>query len=352
MPENRKKIGWIVPRGTVELTGTQTGSNLASVRYRALIPMRELAARGHEVTLMPIDAQTPLDNLDALGRLDTLVLSKNRDILDLHGIDLLGVDLHGQIIDRVRARGGKIVYDLCDDQFDDPVRGPQFLSRIHQADAVVAATASLADTVAARAGRTATTIADPFEGPKGAARWAPGTDRLNVLWFGHWSNLDTLEALIPELLDFGARRPLQLTVVTITGNDLRQEFKQFNQRHRHQLSLRYVRWSVEATWNALVQTDVVVIPQWTDRRAQLAKSPNRLVESFRAGRFVVANPIPAYREFGEWAAITDRISDGLEWAMTHQGLIQPRIAKAQDYIEAHYSPRVIADQWENVLTRL
>lgn len=347
MPENRKTIGWIVPRSTVELAGTQTRSNWASVRYRVLIPMRELAARGHEVTLLPIDAQTPLDSLDALGRLDTLLLSKNLEILDLHGLDL-----QKQIIGRVRARGGKIVYDLCDDHLDDPVRGPQILSKIHQADAVVAATESLADTVAAKAGRTATTITDPFEGPKGAAQWAPGTDRLNVLWFGHWSNLDTLDALIPELLDFGAKRPTQFTVVTITENDLRKEFKQFNQRHRHQLSLRYVRWSVEATWNALAQTDVVVIPQWTDRRAQLAKSPNRLVESFRAGRFVVANPIPAYLEFGEWAALTDRISDGLEWAMTHQDLIQPRVAKAQDYIEAHYSPRVIADQWENLLMQL
>lgn len=38
----------------------------------------------------------------------------------------------------------------------------------------------------------------------------------------------------------------------------------------------------------------------------------------------------------------------LEWTMNHQDQLQSHISRAQDYIEAHYPPRVISDQCENV----
>ena len=213
----------------------------------------------------------------------------------------------------------------------------------------VASTPMLAEAIAARTGRLASVIAEPFEGAKAAARWAPGANRMNLLWFGHWANLDTIEKAVPALLDYGAKHPLALTVVTIAQTDLLRRFKQFNQHHRHRLSLRYVAWSLEATWRELGATDIVVIPQNMSERTRIAKSPNRLIESIWAGRFVVASPIPSYAEFGEWAALHEDICEGLDWALAHEDAVVPRIKAGQDYIATHYSPSVIADRWEDAL---
>ena len=339
MPATTRKIVWVVPSWAIDVTGDHPLSMVASVRYRVLIPMRELAARGHDVTVLPIDSEAQLDRLRDLGGVDVIVIWKFSAV----------PGLFRTVIEIAHAKGAKVAYDLCDDHFDHPTFGPLYLSTCRSADLVVAATPMLADTIATRTGRIASVIPEPFEGPKAAARWAPGADRMNLLWFGHSVNLDTIESAVPKLVDYGAKRPLALTVVTISKTDLLGQFKQFNQRHRHRLSLRYVEWSLEATWRELGATDIVVIPQNMSDRARIAKSPNRLIESMWAGRFVVASPIPSYVEFGEWAALFEDTCEGLDWVLAHQDALEPRIKGGQDYIAAHYSPSVIADRWEEAL---
>ena len=339
MPAAAKKIVWIVPSGLVDVTGEHPISALASVRYRALIPMREFAARGYEVTLLQVDSEAQLDRLKNLGGVDVVVLWKFSD----------PPALFQRVIEIAHAKGALVVYDLCDDYFDHPTFGPLYLSTCRSADVVVGATPLLAETIAARTGRIASIIPEPYEGPKGAARWAPGAERLKLLWFGHASNFASIQSVVPKLLDYGAKRPLALTVVTYSQADPTRQFKQFNQRHRHRLSLRYVEWSLAATWRELGDTDIVVIPQNTDSSARAAKSPNRLIESMWAGRFVVASPVPSYAEFGEWATLHEDICEGLDWALAHQDVLESRIQGAQDYIATHYSPGAIADRWEDAL---
>jgi glycosyltransferase involved in cell wall biosynthesis len=304
--------------------------------------MREFEVRGYEVTLVPIEKSATLEAFDSLGRFDVVVLWKYAGTLGMHE----------QIVAATRRLGIALVYDVCDDYSENELFGPEFLTTIRDAPIVVAASRALADMILEKTGRTATVISEPFEGPRGSARWEPAGDRLKLLWFGHWANRSTLDAMIPDLLAFGARRPLSLSIVTKAESDLGKAFKQFNQSHRHRLSMRYIEWSPEALWRALADADAVVIPQQISDKVRNAKSPNRLVESMWAGRFVVASPIPAYREFGAWAALHERMSDGLEWALAHGDELRGRIAEAQKYIESRYSPSAIGDLWEGVLKPL
>ena len=55
-------------------------------------------------------------------------------------------------------------------------------------------------------------ISDPYEGPRGEAAWQPSPDRLKLLWFGHPSNLNTLQGLLAELVEIGRKWPVQLTL--------------------------------------------------------------------------------------------------------------------------------------------
>lgn len=313
---------------------------MASIRYRVLIPMRELAARGHDVTVLPVDSEAQLDRLRNLGGVDVIVIWKFSEV----------PGLFQRVIEIAHAKGAKVAYDLCDDHFDHPTIGPLFMGSCRSADLVVASTPMLADTIATKTGRIARVVPESFEGPKAAARWAPSAGRLNLLWFGHSVNLDTIESVIPKLVEYGAKRPLAFTVVTIAQIDLLSQFKQFNWRHRNRLSLRYVEWSLEATWRELGATDVVVIPQNMSDRAKIVKSPNRLIESIWAGRVVVASPIPSYVEFSQWAVLREEICEGLDWVLAHQETLEPRIKGGQDYIAASHSPSVIADRWEDALS--
>lgn len=140
-----------------------------------------------------------------------------------------------------------------------------------------------------------------------------------------------------------------IAYVTEAENDLSTEFKKSNQVHRHRLTLRYAKWSTDCLWRSLQEADLVVIPQVMNDKTRNAKSSNRLVESMWAGRFVVANPIPSYQEFGDWAILDERISDGLSLALTRQESLTKRIVEAQGHIETNYSIRAIGARWESAL---
>ena len=84
----------------------------------------------------------------------------------------------------------------------------------------------------------------------------------------------------------------------------------------------------------------------------LAKSPNRIIESLCAGRFVVAQPIPSYLEFSAWGWIGEDIAGGIGWMLDNPAAIGPRIAIAQQHIAAIYSAKRISADWDNVCRQL
>ena len=75
-----------------------------------------------------------------------------------------------------------------------------------------------------------------------------------------------------------------------------------------------------------------------------AKSGNRLIEAVRAGKFVVAEPLPAYEEFAEWMWVGD-LREGVEWALGNEKECLKRVRKAQKYVQKHYSMEVIGPKW-------
>ncbi len=269
------------------------GLEVASTRYRIVIPAMELQRLGHEVTK---DAPIIVYNKGSVSQ----------EVLDLYP---------------------KKVYDICDDNIDCPERGAEYRAHLANANAVTCNSDAMRYIVHQKANRIATVIPDPYEHPEWEPSWGEG-----LMWFGHWTNLKTL-----------ARTGLEGVTVLTNMDGVPDHYP----AAKAAAKTGFKRWSPEAMDEAFRSHAIVVIP--TGRG--IAKSANRLIESVRAGKFVVAEPLPAYEEFAEWMWVGD-LREGVEWAKQNRKSCLERVRACQDYIRDRYSPRTIGLKWERVLSSI
>jgi len=76
------------------------------------------------------------------------------------------------------------------------------------------------------------------------------------------------------------------------------------------------------------------------------KSPNRFTESVWAGRFVVANSLPAYESLAGAGWVGEDLTDGVRWMLAGPQEALARIRAGQAQIEREYSPDAIAERWK------
>lgn len=261
--------------------------NLASCRYRILIPASHF--NDHEIF---VDTEPEPDS-------DIVVFCKHYD----------------QNVAIASKCDGMTVYDICDDHFSDEYR-VQYKHMCRIVDVVTCNSEAMAARIKEVTGRTAYVIPDPYEMPRAEPKFAPG-ETPKLLWFGHSSNLEPLAtvSLVGEL-----------EIVT-------------NCEPRIDGPVTYTTYSQGAVLAAMQRADMVIIPQ-----NRPCKSANRLIESLRQGRFVVASDIPAYREFEQYAYIGD-VSDGIKWALQHPAEALERVRRGQEYIAKHYTPEIIGKRW-------
>lgn len=330
-----RRICWIA-FSTLEKCGDIFYSPFASTRYRVLIPARWLEARGYSQTI--VSAEQPEAALSAVTSADVVIFSKSNQ------------PFNEEILAAAQRAGAKVIVDLCDQKFGPGAEGEHYRAMAARADGLVANTREMATAIRAATSREAAVIGDPYEGPKGEPewKWQPGR-RIEALWFGHPSNLDTLDFLMPQLAMLWKREPLNLRVCTVGSQALGETIGKFNSHFGNAVMVQFVPWSTEQVWQELSKTDLVLLPSRVGMGHKDVKSPNRLVESVWAGRFALASPLPAYQPFAEWLRLGDDFCGGLDWVLSHPSEIIPRICAAQEYVAAHYSPDVIGKQWEAVI---
>ncbi len=259
-------------------------ATVASARLRAIIPQRELMMLGVEP-----------------GR-DVLVIGK-----------------HDWDWEKETAGFKKVVYDVCDDHFEDELAA-HYLDACARADAVTCNSREMARRIKAMTGRDAWVIVDPFEAPEGRARVGE-----SLLWYGFAGNIRDLAPWLDRL----AGRPL-----TVVSNV---------QAGEGPGGMRCVTWSPAAMDAEFARAGLVIIP--TGNR--LCKSGNRAVEAIRRGLFPVCGYLPAYADLGVWVGPID---DGGEWALSHRDEVIQRIEAAQRYVRWQFNPARIAKEWLHVLS--
>lgn len=211
---------------------------------------------------------------------------------------------------RAKREGRRVLVDYCDDHFERAEYGVL----LHLADAVICASAVLADRVRAlRPDIGVTVIAEPYEFPERL----PHAQRAGVLWFGHAVNAAGYRRAV-ELL-----YPYPVTAVSnLPGT---------------------IPWSLEMLASAFAQCGIVVLPQMAPH-----KTANRAVEAIRQGCAVVAEPHPSLKGFP--GLYIGGLSEGVAWVMAHPEMANHRTRLAQQYVRDRFSPTTIAAQWAAVLS--
>lgn len=311
-------------------------SAMASARYRLAIPAQMLIQFGHCVTVKTLKdiEREPGEVLEFGKGFDLVILPKV-----FHPLSL-------QLMVTARQNGARTIYDLCDNHFSDSRNGRFLRELLLRADGVVCSTPAMADLIAAETGRRAEVIGDPVEGPLGSMNNNPNAGAFRIAWFGHPVNLDTLQAQLPDLSELARAIPLSLTVVTDANSGFDVFTEYFNQQEKSSLRLRFVSWSLQATWQELQACDAVIIPSFVDDGRKSVKSANRVTESLHAGRAVVAHALRSYVEFAEWIWLGDSLADGVAWTAQNREKVAERTRAGQAYTYSHYSPTVIGQQWE------
>lgn len=173
--------------------------------------------------------------------------------------------------------------------------------------------------------------------------------RIHLLWFGHPSNLESLLSALPELEQLARELPLHLECVTQPGTKLASVLTSHGAEFSSPLRISFTPWSLDATQQALMRCDAVLLPQLFQDRTKRAKSNNRMIDSLNAGRFVIAHPLPAYEDLKEYAWVGDSLGEGLRWLLRHPDEALRRLERGQAYVAKHHSLEALGRFWQDAL---
>jgi len=361
-------VDWLIYSGSVGTGAAGLQSNVASVRYRMLVPMQALQSSGHEMRIVNIDADTAKSTVANALAGEVIVISKIM-APSVEAFSRLS-EATFDVVAGARVRGQRVIADVSDNHFEHPIFGAHFRSLVNEVDLVVASTPGMAGIIAQHTPRPIQVISDPYEGPRGVVRFAPPAQRtrglfkqtvralfrreaahakLRLLWFGHGSNLDTLVDAIPEVTRLAARYIVNLHVVTAEQTNAAKLCETLTEAHAPLCTFHFSPWSAQTTWRALEACDVVIIPSKVNDSRKSIKSPNRLIEGLWAGRLVCSHPLPSYEEFRSYAWVGADLVAGIEESIANAASARRKIAAGQEYVAAHYSPAAIGRAWEAAL---
>lgn len=269
---------------------------------------------------------------------------------------------------RLKDRGKKVIFDICDNHFYNPyglktfqIVREQLLKMLGIADLVVASTPTLAEVLVKEANSNfvPAVIGDAVEEnepPYAEKRWwqrfskenirSPGIS--NVLWFGihggenaPYGMLDLLNRK-DALIELNRKYPFQLMVVS----DSREKFE----RHIKALPLRtlYVEWGSRPFSEILRESDLNIIPISVNPFT-LCKTNNRLATALFAGVPTVADEIPSYRDLAPYCVLNDW-ENGLRLYLEDETAGRTHTRAAREYILERYTIKQVGDAWEKYLS--
>lgn len=312
-----------------------TDPTVASVRYRCLIPVAVLQARGFPVAVYREEDR---------DRYTGVIFSKQYD------------REHQALAKQLKARGASVILDLCDNHFYNP-EGLSSYRRLREdllvmiglADLVVCSTESLADIVQQEAGlpERPWVVGDLVESLAEQDHALSGM-KPYLLWFGiHGAPnapcgmLDILR-LAALLERMNREHPFELVVVS---ND-RKKYDS------HIAPLRfptlYREWETNQFPHLLAGAVGAIIPI-TPNPFTLSKTHNRLTTALAAAVPVVADGIPSYREFAPYAYL-DRWEEGLDQILKGNPSALQMAKAGREYVRERWSPEAVAVRWESVLS--
>lgn len=332
------RVTWVTCAAIVRQPDGNLTCDLASARYRLLLPLQHMDRR-HSHTIVTIMGEETNEQALQGMQADVVIFSKSFS------------DANEALMNIAQQNGARCFFDVCDNHFDTPgAIGEHYRHMADMADQIVCNTHDMAEIIARHSKKPCTVIDDPYESVRREPRFAPEPGKLNLLWFGHPSNLNSLQACLTTLGGSAERRGMQLNVTLLTQivPGLNEFAEQLTSAYSASLHVKVEPWSLPRQWELLAACDAVIIPTLATERT-LTKSANRMVESLNCGRAVLAGTLPAYEQFSPWVWIGEDFGEGLDWLRMQHSKIPLLIGQAQRYISESFSPSVIAARWEQLI---
>jgi hypothetical protein len=362
------RLLWVSPHLRSGPLHDGASHELASIRYRLLMPARALAALGVESEVLDPAGLSKVSDFDP-GPFAAIVIGKLAHD-DPQTVRVLGVRIL-DLVKTARARGVRTIADVCDDRFAHAVLGPYWSELVRSVDHVVTCSDELAGIIRERTAVAVSCVGDPVEGAQAAARFVPPRRRgwlarvagrtgfaaaaarpLRVLWYGHPTNFDELAAFVPRLAAWAQSQTridrIEFTIVSAPGFGAEAFAARSTDAGANRMQVLFVPWSRDTQARALEACDLVVIPATLDSAEKRVKSANRLTEALWAGRHVLAHPVPAYLPFRECAWIGEDLLAGLAAALDAPQPVSERIRNGQGLIGRDYSPQAVGARWAQI----
>ena len=311
-------------------------SSLPGSRLRAYLPVQHMRAAGWTTEIFDERAADAYDLVifQKIYQPDTIALAQ-----------------------RLKRRGTKLVFDLCDNHFyrsDDSSKTEDRCNRLQEMidlmDAVSASTLEISRLIK---NQHVVVIDDPIDYPM-VSKWLDlrlkatrlisfRRKEVRFVWHGTagQSNPPTglidIQRVLPHLEELHEIVPVSLTVIS----NSRELFERYVKSMK--VPTRYVEWKLDTFPFHLKQNDVCLIPISVNAFT-VCKTNNRLVSSLLFGLPVIADPITSYEEFrgcvlfGNW-------SESLRRYALDPALRREHVLAALQYIRSKYTPSRVVSQW-------
>lgn len=335
---------------------------------RCLTPLNQLIREGVEVELYDPSREPIYDS----------VIVQAWSVFNTNQNSLAPDDFLKQI-NRMKARGIRVVVDNCDNQFFNPTNDSawgrqvdRLRSLLSQADHLVCATETLAEITRAEGFSQPTSVIgdavecadDLMPGESFArrhlnpnrfpAKWRYLQHRawvvywrlrgyLPLVWFGNHGvgfaegGMTDLSALRQQLERAHGKRPVMLAVISNHPRKFETEFAAW------MIPTRYVAWDRTTFLATLRLHDVALIPV-RDNAFTRCKSGNRVATALNEGLAVAADPIPSYRQF-EGMGWFNGFGDGFVSYLMDDALRAKHVEAGRDYIRQSCSVAAVSGAW-------
>jgi hypothetical protein len=328
-------------------------ARVASARIRCLNMIRELRAER-----FPVELYRERRECDY----DAVVFSKAYTEKDI------------AIARRLRQRGIRVVFDLCDNHFLlEPERVARLRRMFDLADRWIVSSEALGGVVRRHVdgGKPLAVIEDAVEGAlrgplldvfgrlraqhrllelRRFLNGAAARGAAHLVWFGNHkasygdSGLSHMDKLRPLLEGISRYRPVTLTVISNSREGFTRVFGGWS------IPVHYLDWSAHTFFAALELHQIALIPIDVNAFTEV-KTNNRIALSLNLGLGVVADSIPSYRAF-QGCAFLDDWEQGLQVYLERPQLIREHVSCARRLIDAQFSAPVIARRWKTLFESL
>lgn len=247
-----------------------------------------------------------------------------------------------QWLNEIKSFKGQVVLDFTDDHITVASKMSGFyMQALQSAHLAVCSSLRLQSQLAQVYNGPIQVVPDAIECPIIPPQSKPA-DSLQVLWFGHSTNL-------PALMDFLPSIPLALTLHVLTNAKGIQQIKAFSNAHNH-LQLVPEMWSPQGMVKTAMKCQMCIIPVGLDNAKKAGVSSNRLLTALALGLPTSADLTDSYAEFrNDFADI--RSAEFIEMLNSPQSW-HSRVQHAQTSVLPAYTFPKLGEQWLKLLASI